>query len=289
MKSAIRKFPIPSTKCLKVKQLIEPHFDPTWHFHPEFQLACVFQGTGTRYVGDDISQFDSDDMVLTGANLPHVWRSDDKYFENKGLSTKVIVTYFSPDFMGDIFLNKDEMAKIKQLLISADRGIEIVGNTKKRIRKIVQKMYHQEGFEEVLSLLNILHILSTSNDLRMINKQGYVNRVSDSDSSRMQLVHNYILNHYKAEIRLEEVAKLANMAPNSFSRYFKSRTNKSFTDFIAELRISMACKLLKTNNQSVIQIAYECGYKTLSNFNKKFKEITGTTPKMYRKNYLQIL
>ena len=123
----------------------------------------------------------------------------------------------------------------------------------------------------------------------MINKQGYVNRVSDSDSSRMQLVHNYILNHYKAEIRLEEVAKLANMAPNSFSRYFKSRTNKSFTDFIAELRISMACKLLKTNNQSVIQIAYECGYKTLSNFNKKFKEITGTTPKMYRKNYLQIL
>ena len=289
MKSAVSKFPIPTTKCLKIKQLIEPHFDPTWHFHPEYQLACVFEGTGTRYVGDNISQFDSDDMVLTGANLPHVWRSDDKYFEKKGLSTKVIVTYFSLDFMGPIFLNKDEMARIKKLLQSADRGVEVKGNTKQTIRKIVKKMLHQQDFEKVLSLLLILHLLSKSKELHIINKQGYINRVSDSDSKRMQLIHSYILNIYKREIRLGDVASLANMAPNSFSRYFKSRTNKSFTEFIAELRISMACKLLKSNNQAILDIAFDCGYQTLSNFNRKFKEITGTNPKSYRKNYLKIL
>lgn len=285
MKQAIRKLPIPNSKSYRMLNLVAPHFDPHWHFHQEYQLVVVLKGTGTRFIGDDISHFESGDMVLTGSNLPHVWRNDEEYFQNLGLETHCIVIYFSLDFMGDGFLTKDEMTGISELIIRANRGLEIIDKTKDCIQEIMKTMLNQKGFEGVLSLLQILNILSNSNDLKYINKKGYLNTVSDSDSYRMSTIHSYILNHFKGAIRIEDVASLANLSPTSFSRYFKAHTNKTFSDFVAELRISSACKLLQKNDLSIIQVAHECGYKTLSNFNKKFKEITESNPLKYRKKY----
>ena len=288
MKQAIRKLPIPNTKSYRILDLIEPHFDPHWHFHQEHQLVVVMKGTGTRFIGDDIRHFESGDMVLTGANLPHVWRNDEEYFQNKGLETRCVVIYFSLDFMGDGFLSKEEMEPISELLLRANRGLEIKNETRDAIQEIMLNMLNQNGFDAVLSLLQILNLLSKSKQLEYINKKGYLNTVSDSDSRRMSAIHSYILNHYKGDIRLDNVADLANLSPTSFSRYFKARTNKTFSDFIAELRISLACKLLHKNDLSILQIAHECGYKTLSNFNKKFKEITNSNPLKYRKKYQNI-
>lgn len=288
MRQAIRKLPIPNSKSYRMLNLIEPYFDPYWHFHQEYQLVVVMKSSGTRFIGDDIKHFEAGDMVLTGSNLPHVWRNDEEYFQNLGLKTHCIVIYFSADFMGDGFLSKDEMAAISELLDRADRGLEVIGDTRDIIREMMKAMLDQEGFDGVLSLLQILNILSTSNQLRFINKKGYLNTVSDSDSKRMSAIHSYILNNYKSAIRLENVASLANLSPTSFSRYFKAHTNKTFSDFVAELRISLACKLLHKNDLSIIQIAHECGYRTLSNFNKKFKEIAGTNPLKYRKKYQNI-
>ncbi len=288
MKQAIKKLPIPISKSYRMLNLIAPHFDPYWHFHQEYQLVVVLKGTGTRFIGDDISHFERGDMVLTGSNLPHVWRNDEEYFQNLGLETQCIVIYFSSDFMGNSFLFKEEMAAISQLLEKANRGLEVVGETRDRIQEMMQIMLYQKGFNGVISLLQILNVLSTSNDLKFINKKGYLNKVSDSDSKRMSAIHSYILNHYRGPIRLEDVASLANLSPTSFSRYFKAHTNKTFSDFIAELRISLACKLLQKNDLSIIQISHECGYKTLSNFNKKFREITESNPLKYRKKYQNI-
>lgn len=285
MKQAIRKLPIPNSKSYRMLNLIAPHFDPHWHFHQEYQLVVVMKGTGTRFIGDDIKHFEAGDMVLTGSNLPHVWRNDEEYFQNLGLETHCIVIYFSTDFMEDKFLTKDEMKAISELLDKANRGLEIFGKTRDGIREMMKIMLHQKGFDGVLSLLQILNRLSTSNQLKFINKKGYLNTVSDSDSKRMSAIHSYILNNYKGSIRLENVANLANLSPTSFSRYFKAHTNKTFSDFVAELRISLACKLLQKNDLSIIQVAYECGYRTLSNFNKKFKEVAGSNPLKYRKKY----
>ena len=288
MKQAIRKSPIPHSKTFLIHELIEPYFDPDWHFHSEYQLVTVLEGTGTRFVGDNISHFEGGDMVFTGSNLPHVWRNDEQYFQNLGLKTHCIVIYFSADFMQEAFLNKDEMTSIRELIEQADRGLEITGKTRDTVGGIMKKMLKQERFDGVLSLLQILNILAASTDVTYINKEGYLNTVSDSDSERMRAIHSYILNNYKDKIRLEEVASLANLSPTAFSRYFKARANKTFSDFVAELRISLACKLLFDNERSIVQIAYECGYKTLSNFNRKFKEITGTTPLKYKKAYSRI-
>lgn len=288
MRQAIKKLPIPDSKSYRMLHLVAPYFDPHWHFHQEYQLVVVLKGLGTRFIGDDISHFEAGDMVLTGSNLPHVWRNDDEYFQNLGLETECIVIYFSSDFMGSRFFRKEEMADIAQLLEKANRGLEVVGKTRDGIREMMKTMLHQKGFDGVISLLHILHILSASTDLKFINKKGYLNKVSDSDSKRMSAIHSYVLNHYRGSIRLEDAANLANLSPTSFSRYFKAHTNKTFSDFVAELRISLACKLLQKNDLSIIQISHECGYKTLSNFNRKFKEITESNPLKYRKKYQNI-
>ena len=264
-----------------------PHFDPHWHFHQEYQLVIVLEGTGTRFIGDDISHFEAGDMVLTGSNLPHLWRNDEGYFQNLGLSTRCIVIYFSIDFMEGAFLCKDEMNNIRMLLERSHRGLEIEGETRNTVKKIMLNMLAQKGFDGVLSLLQILNILS-SKPLRFINKEGYLNTITDSDSKRMRAIHSYILDNFKEDIRLEEVAARANLSPTSFSRYFKSHTNKTFTNFVAELRIGTACKLLQSNDMSILGIAHECGYKTISNFNKKFKELMNDNPLRYRKKYQKI-
>ncbi|MDP4680005.1 MAG: AraC family transcriptional regulator [Cyclobacteriaceae bacterium] len=288
MKEAISKSPIPESKTFRIKDLNEPFFDPNWHFHNEYQLAVVMQGTGTRFVGDNISHFEAGDMVLTGSNLPHVWRNEEQYFQNLGLMTRVIVIYFSPDFMGDTFLNKDEMIDVRELMLRANRGLLVSDKTRDIARDIMINMLGQNRFDGVISLLQILNILSTSNDLKYINKEGYLNTITDSDSERMRAVHAYVLNNFKGNILLEEAASLANLSPTSFSRYFKARANKTFSDFVAELRIGLACKLLPDYDKTIVQIAFECGYKTLSHFNRKFKELTGTSPLKYRKAYIRI-
>ena len=287
MKQAIRKLPISKSRSFAIHDLVAPHFDPHWHFHQEYQLVVVLEGTGTRFIGDDISHFEAGDMVLTGSNLPHVWRNDEGYFQNFGWSTRCVVIYFSMDFMEGGFLCKDEMNNIRTLLERSHRGLEIYGETRDCVQEIMLKMLDQQGFDGVLSLLKILNILS-SRHLRFINKEGYINTVTDSDSKRMRVIHSYILDHFKDEIRLEEVAARANLSPTSFSRYFKSHTNKTFSNFVAELRIGTACKLLQRNDMSILGIAHECGYKTISNFNKKFKELMNENPLRYRKKYQKI-
>tara|TARA_R110002049_G_scaffold90686_2_gene227088 strand:- start:2685 stop:3554 length:870 start_codon:yes stop_codon:yes gene_type:complete len=288
MKSPIRKSLISESKCLKIQETIAPYFDPNWHFHPEYQIAAVFEGTGTRFIGNDVSPFEPGDTVFTGVNLPHVWRNDEKYFKYKNLNTRVVVLYFSLDFLGDSFFKKDEMAQVHKLLSNSNRGIEINGKTKVSVRKIMKEMLLQEGFESIFSLFKILHLLSCSNDLKLINKEGYLNNVSNSDSKRMQTVHSYILDNYKRDIKIDEVASLANLTPNSFSRYFKTRTNKTFSNFVSELRISLACKLLKSTDQTILQIANTCGYNTISNFNQKFRDITNENPLKYRNRFKEL-
>ncbi|MFY0652702.1 MAG: AraC family transcriptional regulator [Cyclobacteriaceae bacterium] len=289
MKEAIRKSPIPESRTFLIHELKEPFFDPNWHFHVEYQIAMVLEGEGTRFVGDNISHFEAGDLVFTGSNVPHVWRNDEQYFQNLGLMTHVIVIYFSPDFMGESFLNKQEMNGIHELMQKANLGLEVAGKTRDTIREIMKGMLHQEQFDGVLSLLQILNILSGSKDVKYINKEGYMNTVSDADSERMRLVHAYVLNNFKSDIKLETAASLANLSPTSFSRYFKARANKTFSDFVAELRISLACKLLLNDDHTIVQIAYECGYKTLSHFNRKFKQLTGTSPLKYRKAYNKLI
>jgi AraC-like DNA-binding protein len=290
VKSAVRKSAIPATKAFVIKYLDAAIFDPNWHFHQEFQLFVVLEGKGTRFIGDNIKHFKEGDMVFTGPNLPHLWRSDDIYFDkNKNLSSRGIVIYFQEQFLGNSLLQKDEMTAIRQLFQKARPGMEILGKTNKKVTVMMSELLKLGGVESIIKLLEILNILAYSDEYLSLSNSSFIHSYKESDQNRMNKVYEHVMKNFKNNISLNEVAAIANMTPSSFSRYFKVRANKSFSNFVSEIRTGHARKLLLEDQLNISQICYECGFKTLSNFNKQFKEITGNTPLKYKKEYLKVI
>ena len=269
-----------------VKKLQEPFFDPNWHFHPHYQLFTVIKGTGTRFIGDDIRHFEEGDTVFLGPNMPHLWRSDRNYFEKESqLQTEGIVVYFKEDFLGNDFFEKPEMFDIKSFLKNSERGLDLMGTLGEDMVSDLKELLGLTGFEGISKLLNILHKLSITNDYQYISSSNYTNTHKISETERMRIVHEYVLKHFKENINLSTVASLSNMTEAAFCRYFKSRTNKTFSDFVKEIRIGNACKMLQDENKSISQTCYESGYNTVSNFNNQFKSLKGVSPLQYQKLY----
>jgi len=285
----VQKSPISENHAFEVKHLLDPHFDPNWHFHSEYQLFLVVQGTGTRFIGDHVSPFKEGDLVFTGPNLPHLWRSDHEYFngDNK-LMTEGIVIYFPENFLGKDFLQKNEMYKIKHLFQKAQRGMEIQGETASGAIDTIQSLLRAEDFNRILKLLALLNVLSNSTEYRLLASEGYSNSLKENETDRMNRVHAYVMKNFREKISLEEVAAIANMSPSSFSRYFKIHANKTFSDFLTEIRIGYSCKLLISQKIDIAQVCYDSGFNTLSNFNRQFKAFTHYNPLEYRKKYAEI-
>ncbi|MGV3588473.1 MAG: AraC family transcriptional regulator [Adhaeribacter sp.] len=289
MKHALHKSQIPEAKTFVINYLNDPCFDTKWHFHSEYQLFVVMEGSGTRFIGDNISHFQEGDLVFTGPNLPHLWRNDEVYFDKVNqLRVQGIVIYFPENFLGEGSLRKEEMLLIKQLFEKAVRGIQITGATAARVTQMMKDLLALKGLESIIQLLSILQVLAESHEIAYISSIGYLNTSKETDKDKMSGVYNYIVQNFKRDIMLEEVAAIANMSPTTFSRYFKARTNKPFSAFVAELRIGLACKMLMEEEDSISQICYKCGFNTLSNFNKQFKDLMHKTPFEYRKEYANI-
>ncbi len=277
MKAPIHKNIESQVRTVTVQELIEQHFDPNWHFHPHYQLFTVMEGTGKRLIGDSVQTFEPGDTVFLGPDIPHLWRSDSDYFKpDSGLKTHGIVLYFQEDFLGKEFLERPEMLGLRQLLIDSKRGIVYKGAIRDHVRAELMGMLHEEGFQSVLRLLTLLNRLSVEGSGTPIASFGYVNTYK---------VHSYVLQHFSQEIRLGDVASLAGMSEAAFCRYFKARSNKTFIDFVNEIRVGHACKLLLEDQWTIAQIAYDSGFDSLSNFNRNFKKYIGHTPREYKANY----
>lgn len=322
MKQPLRKDLEPVAASFIVKELVEPHFDPNWHFHPHYQLFLVVEGTGTRFIGDSIKPFGPGDLVFLGPNLPHLWRSDQAYFAKSGSSdpalpglpqshlpvsqplvARGIVVYFSENFLGDQFFAKREMIALRHLLELSRQGLEWTGPSRDIAEAGLRNLARQPvGFGRILSLLTLLNDLSHTTDYRPLTSPGYSNTMKPAENDetspsatdrperayrRMQLVHDYVLSHFTDDLSLDTVADLAGMTPPAFCRYFKAHANKTFSCFVSEVRIGHACKLLMTGTLSITQVSYDSGFRTLSNFNRQFKDITGQTPSRYVKTYQQ--
>ncbi len=286
MKPALLKSLESPVRSFVVRELREPHFDPNWHFHPQYQLFTVLEGTGTRFIGDTIRPFGPGDTVFMAPNLPHLWRSDRAYFEpDSGLVTHGIVVYFTDDFLGTGFFEKPEMAPLRRLFDDARRGLELAPEVQFEVQHRLRNLLTASGFDAILRLLHLLNELASHTALRPVASVGYANTHKSSETERMQRVHEYVMQRFREEVRLEEAASLAGMSPAAFCRYFKARTNKTFSGFVSEIRIGHACKLLMNKELSVNQTAFDSGFNTLSNFNRQFREVTGQTPVAYRRAY----
>lgn len=289
MKSPLLKYNIQEQRAFVVRDMHDPYFDTQWHAHPEFQLVAILRGNGTRYIGDSIKPFKGGDTVLTGPGLPHVWRSDNSYFDSKNnLSIHGIAIYFPKDFLGEGSMDKEEFEDISNLLHRAGRGLEIGGDTNLKITKMMKELVSLSKTKSVIKLLEILDFLAESSELTPITQVDYSYNHPENEKDKMGEVLDYILKNFKEKITLQDVASLANMSESAFSRYFKSRVNKSFIEFVGDVRISNARKLLEEMDLNVSQVCYESGFPTLSNFNKQFKIRMGVTPMAYKKSHFKI-
>jgi AraC-like DNA-binding protein/quercetin dioxygenase-like cupin family protein len=284
---ALQKSPISPDRAFEYDFLKAPHFDHNWHFHSEYQLFIVLRGTGTRFIGDHVQSFRPGDLVLTGPDLPHLWRSDPEYFEGDSLlRTEGIVIYFPEDFFRNPFLEKLEMYSVRQLLAKAARGVSFTGAAAEKVGGMMKELREKKDFDGILQLLKILQVLAGTDAFQLLANPGYSNSLKQSDTERMNQVHAHVMKNFREKITLEEVAAIANMTPSSFSRYFKMHANKTFSEFLTGIRIGYACKLIIEKKINITQACYDSGFNTLSNFNRQFKDLTGFTPLEYRNRYL---
>jgi AraC-like DNA-binding protein len=261
----------------------EAFFQAPFHSHPELELVYVKESFGKRIIGNSVATFESGDMVFLGSDIPHVWLNDEIYYQNiNKLKAKAIVVYFNKDIFGPAFYELKEATKINSLFEKAKKGLSIKGKTNSLVAEKLEQLVIKKDFEVIIGLFEILSILSDNPDFDFINVETYSPDNEYFKKDRLTDVYQFVKENYKKEIALDEVAALANLTPTSFCRMFKSKTKKNFIEYLHEIRISNACKLLIESDMSVSEIAYECGYKTVSNFNKLFKKITGNTPKEYK-------
>ncbi|WP_114752578.1 AraC family transcriptional regulator [Pleomorphovibrio marinus] len=288
MLKAFQKSRIPDSRAFVVKELIAPYFDTNWHFHPEYQLFLVLKGRGTRFVGDIMKPFREYDLVFTGPNLPHLWRNDPAYFsKDSELLTHGIVVYFPESLIGPHLLEKEEFENLKLFLAKSHRGMEVTGATNQALRPLMKRLLETTGLESMALLLQVLHLMAISKDCHPITQAGYTNPNKVSEEDRMSKVYAYVMDNFSQKIDLGEMARLCNMTESSFSRYFKSRMNRSFSEFLTEVRIGHACKLLHEEMMNVSEVGFASGFNTLSNFNRQFKAMTGMTPMAYKKDFQQ--
>jgi AraC-like DNA-binding protein len=284
LKQAFNKSGIPPSQIFVVKRLREKYFDPVWHAHPEFQLFVVLKGTGTRFIGDSIKSFRPGELVFTGPHLPHLWRSDDAYFERKSrLITDGIVIYFNEHFLGEHIIDKEEMAVLKKLFAKSMHGLEFYGPVKIQVIKMMEELTWLHGIQSVIHLLRILDILAATKQYHYLSSVAYEDVFNEDEADRINIVYEYVMQNFKQKILLKDISDLVHMTPTSFSRYFTMKNNKPFSKFISEIRIKHACKLIAETEHPITHICYECGFNTLSNFNKQFREVVGQQPTQYKK------
>ena len=252
------------------------------HSHKNFELNYITSGTGRRIVGDNISGFESGDLVLMGPNLPHCWEVLDW---EKGEDPTCIVTHFSENIINSDFFKMPELEKVVDLLKQANRGIRFKVKNDREIKLILEEMSKCEGLEYYIGLLRVFNYL-----LKVEERDKLSNPIDQSSAfskniEKINKVYEYVFQNIQEGIKLEEASSVLNMAPSSFCRFFKKKTNLTFMEYVKNVRVGIAAKLLAETDKQITHICFESGYNNLANFNHYFKATMGKTPSDYRKNF----
>lgn len=258
------------------------HGQPSFHAHPELELVFILEGYGKRIIGNNVTRYESGDMVFVGAGVPHVWLSDPVFYKpDSNLRSKVIVTYINPKLFEPMFDHVQELDAVKQMIHQASKGINIYGETRDIIAQKLISLSSKTGFEKVDGLLQIIHLISVSQEKTyIVNEEPQVHAGLYCD--RMNDVVDFIKKNLNEAITLEQVAEVACMTKPSFCRFFKKRTRMTLSQYLTKVRIAHACKLLIELDKSVSDIANMCGYNSNSHFCKVFKDVVGKSPYQYK-------
>ena len=286
MKILNERLPISKSSPLKARFFDYEHFSYPLHFHSEYEIIYIKEGTGTRFLGNSITKFQAGDILLIGSNLPHFMKSDEAYhLGNADLRVKGTIIQFEKEFMYSAINHYSHFVKIKSLFQESQRGIYFAAARFPALQLLLEKIPLETGLNQMMLFLEILKEMSETENRQTISTTDFVNETI-YDTARIDKIMSFLNKNYTRHISLDEIASFAAMNASAFCRYFKSKTGKSFKNYILDMRIGYACKLLLMEDISISQLSSQCGFETISHFNKTFKKNTGYVPSQYRKTML---
>ncbi|MBK7172080.1 MAG: helix-turn-helix domain-containing protein [Bacteroidales bacterium] len=277
--------PLTQGDCFTMFTRKKAAFDFPLHYHEDIELNLILNGAGAkRLIGDHMEEIGDYELVMIGPNLQHAWFGEG-FKENQ---ITEVTLQFHKDFLDEKFLYRNQLRFIRIMIEKSSRGILFSNHTTKLLAPRIMDLGKKQGFDSVLELLSILHDLSVSRNYRLLSDMSFNNTEKLSfNSRRIDKVMTYSRLNFQKQISLSEVARITNMTESAFSRFFKLRTGMTFIDSLIEIRLGHASRSLIETTESISEIAYNCGFNNISNFNRIFKKKKGCTPKELRESYDQ--
>lgn len=257
----------------------------TWHYHNNFEISFITEGTGKRIVADSIEEFQPGDLVFIGSNLPHVWIAEKEQGVFSDRTLEMVFLQFSANIFFPQLLALPEFKHVKKALELSERGIQIVGQTLNEVSEIMLQLPYLKGFDRMNYFFRLMDIIGKSNSNINLASEEYMRKRFTTGNRRIGLLHDYLMNHYREEIDLKKLAGLVNMAEGSLCRFFKMNVGTSIFEYLNKIKVEFACKLLMDPEMGIVDVCLDSGFNNLSHFNKQFRKNTGVTPSEYRKRF----
>ncbi|WP_017733944.1 AraC family transcriptional regulator [Nafulsella turpanensis] len=278
MKTLIEKLPVAEDNSFVTKTFRTPQFEVPWHQHIEYELILITEGEGLSFVGNFAGEYKTGDVFFIGKNVPHTFQK-----KGDGISSAVVIQ-FQEDFWGKEFLDLPETKEVKALFATAGQGLQLRGQSKLLLGKMIRELEHFSGFKRIIRLCECLELIAREKDFIPLSTEG-VKLSNPKNKERIEGVFRFTMESFRQSISLSDVAEIAGMSVPAFCNFFKKSTKKTYIDFLNEVRIAHACKLLIETDSNILNICYDSGFNTLANFNKQFLKVKKLTPSRYRKGF----
>jgi AraC-like DNA-binding protein len=256
-----------------------------WHYHNNYEISFITEGSGKRIVGDSIEEFQPGDLAFIGPNLPHVWIADKESRTPSNRSLEMVFLQFTSVVLSYQLLSLPEFCFVKRALDLSERGIQIVGQTLNEVSEIMLQLPYLKSFDRMLNFFKMMDIIGKSKTNVHLASKNYHKLRFTTGNKRIAAIHEYLMNNYQEEVNLKKLASLVNMAEGSLCRFFKMNMGITLFEYLNQIKTEFACKLLMDQDLSIMEVCFDSGFNNISHFNKQFKKTTGVPPSEYRKRF----
>lgn len=261
----------------------------TWHYHNNYEISFITEGSGKRIVADSIEDFQPGDLVFLGKNLPHVWIADKGQGIWSNRTLEMVFLQFTDKVLCSQLLALPEFSHVAKAVSLSEQGIQIVGQTLNEVSELMLQMPYLKGFDRMLHFFKMMDIIGKSESHIYLASKEYLKTKFTPGNKRIATIHEYLMNNYREEIDLERLAGMVNMAEGSLCRFFKQNMGITIFEYLNKIKVEFACKLLMDPSLSILEVCLDSGFNNLSHFNKQFKRTTGMPPKEYRKRFKGVM
>jgi AraC-like DNA-binding protein len=264
--------------------IFQDHIDKShWHYHQEFELSFITEGSGKRIVGDSTEEFHTGDLIFIGPRIPHVWFPEERHKrQHSGRTLESVYLLFNHDILPDSLTSLPEFSNIRKAIHLSERGIRITGNTLNEVSSIMLQLPYMSNVKRLMLFYEIMDLIGQSDTFSYLASADYVKSKFETANSRVKNIHEFLMKNYQNDIDLKEVAEVAHMAPASVCRFFKTSTGMTIFEYLNKIKIEYSCQLLLNTDLNILDISYDCGFNNLSHFNKQFKKFIAVTPTQFR-------